>query len=451
MSFSLRSWAPNTPAHRWVIVVPVVVLLIVLTIREGVVREFNPFTMSAASTPDHLVADDGSSLVYDGGFATVEAGDWEVVLWNSAAYISSQKNGLTVAAFDAPVVVRGPKGVAVVPPMHQWRAPSTFVPDASADPVAWMDALSVHPLPEHFARAHEQEIAAWRAEDDDAIAPTFNASLLASATSAELAAYAKQEQNRALAAAIRSHADMRLSGLVSPSFRHAAWGFAPALDGLPDDDTWIALLLLPRLERFDAVSSPLTVRRWGQALAGAFAASPDADELRSALLPTLEEEITRMAADGYPVRALRFAEALRGAMGTGALATDAAVDAYARLSAMTPETLRASVLSEVSAPVAPTVTLEDAPAIIVADPALEQRARERLVARNAMFTKESSVETAGEGIVDVTDVVFALPSGDRALRFRYSPEADTAQAIIDGAIQPYTVPFDAYLEWEATR
>jgi hypothetical protein len=54
-------------------------------------------------------------------------------------------------------------------------------------------------------------------------------------------------------------------------------------------------------------------------------------------------------------------------------------------------------------------------------------------------------------VVDVRDVVFGLPSGDHLLHFEYVVDADTVRAVSNGAAQPYAVPFQAYLDWEAAR
>lgn len=454
---------PSLPnRHRWMLVVPVVLLVVSLTLREGMLRERT--TPLASGTwaagefladpgADYAVSDDaidlraGGVLAYAPGIATVRANGWGVSVWGGAAYVVTERGGATVAALDVPVVVRGDLGTAVVLPGTQWRTPSIALPDASDNPVAWNDAVKLQPLPEGFVREKGETVSAWKRSLD---LPRLEASatLLGHGTSDEIARAALgAAPSRMLAAAIRSRGELRFYGLLQPAVRDAAWAYAP--DGSAvDAATWMGLLLLPRLPSED--SSSLTARKWGEALAAAIAASPDPDGLHSSLLPVIEADVMRIADDGYPVRALRFAAAARAALSSGAVLTDAANAALGRLEALSPETLRASVLSDIGrlppvTEVAPIALPE--PSAVVSDPALEARARDLLAAKGAMFIADTTIRTSGEGTVDVDHVVFGLPSGDRTLHFRYAPATDTVQAFIDGELQPYAVPWDAYARW----
>ena len=458
----------NARSHRWLLAVPLVAAVVMLTLREGMGRTDVPAEapVSDAWAHGYVQADPGAVfatadaaidleaggvLAYAPGLASVRARGWEATVWGGAVYVSVGKD-VTVAAIDVPVIVRGEGGTAVVRPGTQWRAPDAPLPDPLADPVAWSASVRLDPLPAHFLRQHEATVAAWSAGFASS-ATDLSASLLGAGTSEDIARLAlAAKPSKTLAAAIRSRGELRLYGAVHPVVRDMAWAYVP--ENAPiDASTWVALLTLPRLPAGD--TSHLTARKWGETLAGALAASADADVLRSSLLPALEQDILRIAADGHPLRALHFAEALRAAVGTGsALLTDTAFASLGRLEAMTPESLRASALADIGrlppASSATPIALPDAEPV-QADPALETRAREILAARGGMFTSESSVRTVERGIVEVQGVVFGLPSGDRVLRFRYAPEADTVQAVVDGAVQPYPVPWQAYVDWEATR
>ncbi len=458
---------PSLPnRHRWMLALPVVLAVVALTLREGMHRERGP---AAARGPwaagefladpgaDYVLDDDaidlraGGILAYAPGIATVRANGWDVSVWGGAAYVAVSRGGATVAALDVPVVVRGPLGTAVVQPATQWRTPSGRLPDPLEDPLGWRDAVALDPLPERFVREKEEAVSAWKA----AIEPSqvdVSASLLGQGTSEEVARIAlAAPPSRTVAAAVRSRGDLRFYGTLQPVVRDVAWAYAPE-DARIDAATWMSLLILPRLPSEE--SSSLTARKWGETLAAAIAESPDRDALRSSLLPAIEADVMRIADRGYPLRALQFASAARAAFLSGAVLTDAAAASLGRLEALSPETLRASVLSDIgrlppATEVAP-ILLPEA-RNIESDPALEARAKELLVAKGAMFIPDTTVRAAGDGMVDVDHIVFGLASGDRVLRFRYAPASDTVRAVIDGQIQPYAVPWQGYIDWESSR
>lgn len=451
--------------HRWIVVVPLVVAVVALTLREGMARPAADLTAPERTSiatdegGDAVLAGDavdlraGGVLVHARGRATVSAGEWTVAVWDGDAYVALQNGQPTVAAFDVPVLVRGPGGTVVVTALRQWAAPRTATPDAATDPVGWMDAAATKPLPSAFVERQRARIDAWT---DDGVAPVDGndaASFLASADDADLAAYAlRAAPTRMLAAALRVRSDLRLHALLQPGVRDASWAYLPD-DAAIDAETWIALLALPTLASGDdGDASQLTVRRWGETLARALDAASDPDVVRSAVLPILERDVQSLANAGYPVRALRFADAIRGAVGTDAVLDERAASALLRLTSLTPETLRASVLADVPAPHAlPSVPTADASETVEADPVLEATARSILEGRGGMFTRDSIVRTVAPGTVDVTDVVFGFPTGDRALRFRFLPADDAVRAIVDGAVQPYAVPYATYMDWEAAR
>lgn len=447
---------------------PVVLTVVGLTLREGVGRMPDPSASAAVSdawNAGYLKADVGAQydvsdtaidlhtggvLAYVPGIGSVRANGWEATVWGGSVYASAERNGFTVAALDVPVVVKGELGVVVVQPKTQWRASDTALPDPLTDPVGWRDAIALDPLPEHFVRAQEETVAEWKSHERPSVV-ALSASVLGGGTTEAIARMALESNpSKSLAAAVRSRGELRFYSTVQPSVRDMAWAYVPENADV-DAATWMGLMLLPLMP--SAESSSLTARKWGETLGAAFDASTDVD-LRSAVVPVLEQDILDIAHNGYPLRALQFAEATRNAVGSGATLSDAAAVALGRLSAMTPESLRASALSDIGRiPAATTVapiTIPE-PIIIHPDLALEARAREMLAGKGAMFTGDSSIHTVGEGLVDVEGVVFGLASGDRSLRFRYAPDADTVQAVVGGEIQPYPVPWQGYIDWESAR
>lgn len=460
MFSSWRKTAPDTaPVHRWMLVVPLVLLMVFLTVREGRMRlgadVVADGAWSAGSVhPDagarYVVADDGALELGAGGIAVtlpgigiVRAAGWDVSVWGGSAYVSVQGDRLTVAALDVPVIVRGTRGIAVVPAIRQWSAPKDALADPATNPSGWLADTVTKPLPASFVAEYLPKQGTLSVIDSVRTSDVTDGMAVAMhALSAR--------PTRELAAAFRMHADLRLYALVHPSTRDVAWAFLP--DDAPiDAETWVALLSLPSMTSADTAASSLTARRWGETLRTAFDASADPSAIRSDALPVLEHAITRVAADGFPLRALLFAGALRVAIGEAGDVDAAAAASYRRLESMTPESLRVTALADIArrvdVPVPAAVAAPDA----VSDPALEQRAREVLVARGGMFTGDSSVTTVAPGSVDVRDVVFGFASGDRPLRFRYMVDSDTVRATVDGHIQPYAVPFDAYMQWESGR
>lgn len=448
--------------HRWMLAVPVVLAVVGLTVREGLVRE----VPGAAIRTDALVQADsgaqydktddtidlrsGGLLAYAPGIATIQSNGWSTIIWGGAAYVSAERGGVTVVAFDVPLIVDGERGTAIVQPGTQWTSPQEALPNVVDDPVGWRDAIHSAPVPEHFLREKSAIIDGWK--EASSPSPTeLSASILSMGTNAELARVALESgPSKALAGAIRSRSELRFYGLLQPMVRDMAWGYYPENADV-DASALMGLMLLPRLEG-DA-SSALTARKWGEALTSALRASND-PIVASAMLTAFEGDILHMGGNGYPLRALQFADAVEEAYGSGATLSADALAALGRLSAMTPETLRASVLSDIGQipnieTLVPVAVPE--PVIVVADPALEGQARDMLAAKGGMFTSDSSVRTVAPGVVDVEAVVFGLAAGDRALRFRYTPATDTVQAFLDGAIQPYPVPWQSYIEWETGR
>jgi|GEM_PF-5181224 len=466
MPSSWKILADRTPpAHRWLLIVPVLLAVVFFTMREGYGNAqhhsdspVGGAVVQADTGADYAALDGGiialsrgGLLAYAQGIATVRAGEWDAVVWGGPVYVTLQGKVPTIAAFDVPVVIRGARGTLVIPPLSQWKAPASFLPDPAANPAEWVAATDTLPLPAAFVREKGAMIDNMKAS----VAGTtyvMSASVLGTADTPSLAAYALlAPSTRQLAAAVRSRTDLRLYGLVHPAIRDASWAFLPDHAEI-DSDLWIGLLSLPVLERTDAIASPLTVRRWGETLHAAFDASVDPDALRSAILPVLESRITETAAKGFPLRALRFAQALHAAIGTGAVLTADAASSFLRVQEMTPETLRASALADIAMHLeAPKPIHTELTAPATPDPALEERARTMLAQRGGMFTPDSTVRTITSGTVEVRDVVFGLPTGDRPLRFEFLVESDAVRAMVDGRIQPYAVPFSAYMEWEATR
>ncbi len=443
----------HTHSHRWILALPLVLAVVVLTLREGMTRSSAGDLLAGPDTrvqgdagAEYDVTDDGvdlrsGNLLVDApGLATVYAAGWDVSAWGGSMYVSVQRGRVTVAALDTPVLARSVHGNAVIAPGSQWRASDTDLPDPATDLAAWTVATAAQPVPQRFLDEQKDIVAAWRSERTPASASDNDLPRLALET----------KPTRALVAALRLRSDLRLYVLLQPATRDAAWAYLPSEI---DSSVWTALLVLPLLERADVTASPLTVRLWGETLARAFSASTDPDATRSATLPLLEKQIGAIVADGYPLRALRFAEAVSASVGTGATLTPEANAVLERLHRMTAETLRADALSMLPALAseAPSYAASLTPAPAVADPALEARAHDVLTARGAMFTRDSAIKTASEGMVDVRGVVFGLPSGDKAPHFVFNPDTGMARAIIEGKVQPYDVPFDAYLEWEAAR
>lgn len=461
MHTSWKTLAEKTaPAHRLAVVLPFALLLVALTLREGMSRapvaDLTASSVRVQADPgatytqdgDELVLTSGGLLVYAPGIATVKTGSWSVRVWGGSAYVSAQGDRPTVAAFDVPVIVTGANGTAVIPSSRQWKAPAKALPDPATDPAGWLRALRTDPLPASFAAERLATVESWNV-DTSALGALSDAFLVSADTATLATAALAADPDASLAAALRSHGDLRLYALIHPVVRDASWAFLPARTAI-DADVWIALLALPDAQSY-AAPTTLTARRWGQTLADAFSASSNPDALRSALLSPLEARITAMADAGYPLRALRFAEALRDAVGSDAALTADAASSLLRLRAMTPDSLKETALHDIIRSVDVFRPAPSAPTTVERDTALELRAREILVTRGGMFTKDSSVRTVAPGAVEVRDVVFGLPSGDRLLRFEYTVDADTVRAIQNGVTQPYAVPFGAYMEWEAAR
>ncbi len=454
--------------------VPALLLLVGLTLHEGIVRNEvhgaadgeevvwsggdllpDPGTTFEIVDDETVALEEGSLLLVAPGLATVRAGPWQVHVWGGSVHVTVRRDRVTVATFETPVLVDGASGTAVIEPYSQWHAPDAL-PEPSDDPVSWLDAQQrVQPLPAHFRKEQERRIAERASpsavEPKDTVSVT--ADLLAAASTPDVARMALTARpSPELAAAIRSRPMLRAYAPLHPAVRDVVWAYAPAT---PDDALWAGLLLLPRLERSTTgVTSPLTARKWGEALRATIDASSASGTLRTAVLSALEPDIRQLADNGYPLRALRFAEALRDAVGTGTLLTADAKSARAYLSSLTPDALRASVLAKTSGDTfveALSVISSSDTAVVQPDPALEQRARDALTARNGMITKHTTIRTVGVGTVEVTGVIVGFPSGDRALHFEYTVDADRVRAIVNGAVQPYELTLEQYLAWEAGR
>lgn len=405
--------------HRWIFAVPVVLLLVVCTVREGRNRaDLLPGNTERSDVwaggflqaengalfevlPENTVdLHAGTVLLFAPGLVTVQAGEWAASVWAGPLSVMFDHDRLTVVSFNVPVVAERGDETVILPPFSQWHAPASSLPDAGTDPAAWLRSLEFEPLPAHFRAEQQRRIDAWEQESEGL-------------------------------AAIRSRPLLRFYGLLHPLVRDHLWATMTE-EPVTDAETWMSLLMLPRTDRDPQATEAIVVRLWGEYLRAAIDASDDPDALRAALLPLLERDIRALGEDGYPARALRYAEALG-------------------LASVTPETFRASVLKQLLQPVQNAVESLAAAPEIPADPTLEARAREQLSAEGVMFTSQSVVRAIGEGAVLVRDVVVGFPSGDRALQFEYLVERHAVRAIVDGATVPYDVPFAAYLAWAAER
>lgn len=447
--------------HRWMLALPCVVVIVVLTLWEGMQRDQSvslvaPTTASetaidvalndgahmrldvgASITPnadDSLTLEKGSLLVSTPGLTSVQVDGWTVLGWNGAFHVTRGSNGaVTVVALDVPVLVLSDHGTAVIPAGEQWQAKA--LPRPAANLFAWRAALKTSPVPAHFLEAQQQILETWERTAAAASEP-LTVTALAEASDTQLAHMlsASSVVDPLLLSAVRSRQSLRLYTLIHPAFRDAAWIYAP--EDASDTETKMAALLLPRLDQDKHVLSQLTVERWGNALA-------DLEEA----LPTLETDVTALVDAGHPERALAYAQEITDTVSMTDLSSLAA-SAFSTLSSLNVETLRASLLTRKEEPVM-TVPVEVVPH--PRDPALELRAREALEQRGVMFTKESIVKAVSDTAVEVQNVVIGLADGDHTLHMEYDVTADAVRAIMNGVIAPYASPFKAYLEWEARR
>src|SRR5688500_8387926 len=111
-------------SHRWILALPALLAVVGLTLHEGMARP--PVANLLGDAPQTRIQADvgaeyeqhddaidlrsGNLLVDASGFATVHAGAWDVHVWGGSAYVSVQRDRLTVAALDVPVMVRGEYG-----------------------------------------------------------------------------------------------------------------------------------------------------------------------------------------------------------------------------------------------------------------------------------------------------------------------------------------------------
>lgn len=458
--------------HRWMLLLPFVALLIGLTLWQGAGRalvsimateqknglswsggmlKLEPGMTYEIVDESTVSMSEGSALAYAPVMATVRAGQWDVTVWHGAAHVTLQSNdALTVAAFEVSVVLSNASGTVIVSPYSQWKSHKAMQLDPLHDPTSWMKSINVRPLPEHFRSEQEAIVRAW-IQSEASHVQTAQAepsrSMLAQTSTKDLAALALLPvPSYDVLSAVRSRGLLRLYTRVHPQLRSLAWVWR-AQNAPLDEDTWLSVLSFPAAEVAGNASSPIAVKRWGEALGLVLQSS--SGSVQSDVIVRLEKDIQALAEQ--PLRALRFAEALLSAIDSSdVLLTSDARAAQARLELMTAESLRASLLPEMEVP-ADEVDTSDVSQDIVADPALEQRARDVLLASGAMFTGETTVKTAGDGAVDVSNIVFGFPSGDRLLHLRLTPKTLLVRAIIDGAVQPNPVLLQEYLDWEASR
>lgn len=413
-------------SHRLILALPVVLAMVALTLREGMSRapladvlaapamHIEPGTGAEYDQRDGIELRSGTVLVSTSGYATILADGATIGVWAGSAYVTLNNGNLTVAALDVPLAVHGTDD-AIVMPGTQWK-----------------DGGSIGPLPAGFAEERLATVEPWRANVQTVRTPREE-DALASLSVPELATHALAARpSNALFSALRAHAETRLLSLLHPATRDAAWTFLPE-NAFVQADIRRAVAALPDASRVGPAPTELTVRRWSEALA---ALGPD-------MPPSIAESIRALADRGQPLRAVRFAEAVRRAFPD---------EVSESLATLTPDALRATLLAEIAA--ANDVAADEETSVaeaVASDPALERRVRDLLAARGAMFTDDSTVTTVGGGEVEVKDVVFGLPSGDRALRFLFAEKDASVRAIVDGSPVPNAVPLEAYLEWEATR
>lgn len=181
--------------HRHLVVVPLALVLVTLTIRQGfsgagavgqlvsasdgsiavgTMTGLLPDGGKVLSKADGLYLDHGTLVVASQGLGRVTAGGSELLGWKGAYQVSWENEVLSVAALTTPVLVKDGEHVTVVPVGSQWKAPATWR-TLEEDPAGWLEDRSVLPLPAHFLRDRftlvqsmpKPEFAESATEDDE--------------------------------------------------------------------------------------------------------------------------------------------------------------------------------------------------------------------------------------------------------------------------------------------
>lgn len=502
--------------HRLYVAVPVFTLCVALSFGQGMLRgsalEEGPQPVVTAgegvTRPEgaDLRLEHGTVMIAAHGMARVLAGGASVTVWNGAADVTYNQGILDVAALTSPALVRGGEQIWLIPAGTQQRLPADS-PLFGDDPALWLEKRRTAPLPPHYLQERlplaetllrgagyrrirddarflpplagqilRLDASRTRAEEE-ALHATVHAlyhALLAGNTDAAHAALLDPAAERALRTDIArpllpgmvalaaetgldalllpflmQDPDALLLTLAHPATRDGVW--VQAFE-LPTDQTFAALLALPRGDRAEHAVQELAVQRWGDR----WVALMDGTDLHMLLadlaLPALEREISALESAGYPERSRRYASVAADAFASHAeVLSPSALRILERLQRLSQGMLPVTEAVTIPEPAAQTQA-SSAASSAAPDPQrayeLEAAVRQALTDAGCMFTSKTVIRAVTTDRVDVGGVVIGSAAGDRLLDFRYDAASGQVVDIVkDGQVLPYSLPLTQYLEW----
>lgn len=501
----------RTRGHRHLVVVPAFLLVLTLSLRQGMslpgditasaggpdgvisvagVTGLLPDGGQLSAKDDILVLKRGTLVAASDGFIRVVAGPYELRGWNGAFQVTWDDDVLSVAGFTTPVLVTEGDDRTVVPPATQWKAPGTWA-DLAADPAGWLAQRTVKPLPVHFLRDRLTLLASLPD------AGPSDAAVMADMAFLDVLRLpdAKRRNDREMRSAILSqilHDPSAAAGLsADPRFEQALdeaseatlAELASAVPSGIGSDRILAAFMRGTEGSLLATFHPASRdRAW---VLGAEPETQDADALRLLLLPQLDvsdETMLQLASDRWETAFAAFlasredAPAILKAWIPGAVKRIAAftaaglplragayADAVRDLTLPYKDAVGSAHVPELAAALVPPVieraeeeevsgeeVAEPAPAELSAEAArmIEENAMNWLREAGASLTVSTSVVALDEHHAGVDHVVFPTSRGDMEAAFRIDIETGEVSGVRhQGQELPYALPFDAFIAW----
>jgi hypothetical protein len=448
--------------------------------------------------------ENGEVLVAARGMSHVNAGNVHMQGWRGAFSVVNDADSLTVVALTTPVLVAQNAERFLIPMGSQARLTSPLAPlEEGAD--AWIASRHFLPLPVHYLqerldmvkdsamaqksrsssevialpnfvdalrtdaameRAIEEEDEALRAQLmtalEQADAQAIHTLLLAkdaermlrttdADTLATMASMAIESDTLSLfLPSLLKNEDMLLLASVHPLLRDGSWMLGAT--ELSPSSRLSRIAMFPSANLSSRAASQLATDRWRDEVSSVLKEQGEhAPALLQALLPYWADALQKQVALGLPERVQRSATALQSLAtpyrdALNAESQELLSSLLALPNKLMDVRLEASSVNTQSASSAASIASHSSAATADADTMIEA-----LLKAGGMRVPQTFVRPLSATTLQVRDMLFATPNGDKPFAFTFdAAKGEILNVIIEGKTLPYAVELQKFVEWIKT-
>jgi hypothetical protein len=455
-------------------------------------------TAMLSSTESGVIMGDGEALFGSKLSMKIAYRNFTMHAWNGGFEASMQDGKLTIAALTSPVDIRMQDHVWIVPVGTQLQLDED-VPASDEDLAGWLKDHAITPLPEHYLRERlpKADTIYERAIVEELFIPSVNAiadigdnlRLNKAKTRAEkesqqggiaelaeaLKTGSAEEirsllSNRATQAALQSdlgaiwlpalliqaqergmksllipyfvlQPENRLLSRFHPELRSYAW-VSENNDERSLEEILSEQLALVSSDHLSDALPGLAMKAWGDQWEEVIADPTGASEF----LKRLHTDIQLLDARGYPDRARHYAEVVINSFSARPDIAYTQMELLASIAEFPKSDV--IVADPVDLPMESLKAAAEEPLEPMSIAALQYDTKQMLLDAGCMFTSKTSISVHSASRIDVENIVIGSKTGDKLVSFTYDPKLSQVTNIkLDGAIQPYSLSLEKYLEW----